>query len=645
MNTKMSNQIVKLTAIIALLGIWSCTDYLNVVPDDIPTMEHAFSNRTSTEKFLFTCYSYLPNPAEAFNTPGPFQSRECWMHPAGGSAWWWASDDGTGNNMYTWRIAKGEQTGNDPLINHWDGRNGGSALFTAIRDCNIFLENIEKPTGIGAAERERWVAEVKFLKAYYHFLLLRQYGPIPIIRENLPVAASPDEVRVFRDPVEDVADYIVSLLDEAADVLDPVLMTETEEMGRITKVIALAVKAQVLTLVASPLFNGNPYVLNYADSRGTLLFPQTADAGKWATAATAIKAAIDCAEEEGNRHLFTFTAALPVAPSVIQEMSIRGAVSERWNEEIIWGSVKSDDQLQRMANVRTQSEAVVPMVQYSSILAPTLDAAELFYTDNGLPLTEDRDYIRKYPDIYATSTATADDNDYIRQNFVTANLNFKREPRYYASLSFDGGYYFGNSNNRSNVDMKSNGAGGGTSERYSITGYLPKKLVNRESVLSSSGFTSRFYSYPFIRLADLYLLYAEALNETKAAPDDEVYKYIDRVRTRAGLHGVEATWTSAASLHPEYITSKDRMRDIIHRERLIELSFENAPYWDILRWMEAETRWNKPVRGWYIFGNTTDSYYRVTTVGNSTFSYRDYFTPISQTAIDRNPNLKQNPGW
>jgi hypothetical protein len=354
---------------------------------------------------------------------------------------------------------------------------------------------------------------------------------------------------------------------------------------------------------------------------------------------------IDCAEQEGHHKLFTFKVALPVTPAVIQEMSIRGAVSERWNEEILWGSLKSDDVLQRMANVRTQSEAVIPMINYSSILAPTLDEAELFYTNNGLPITEDREYIQKYPNIYGTSTATVEDNDYVRQNFVTANLNLKREPRYYADLSFDGGYCFGNSNNLRDIDMKANGAGGGTSERYSITGYLPKKLVNRESVASASGWTSRFYSYPFIRLADLYLLYAEALNETKATPDGDVYEYIDKVRDRAGLKGVAETWTSAVSIHPEYITNKEKMRDIIHRERLIELAFENAPYWDILRWMEAETRWNKPVRGWYIFGTTAAAYYRVTTVGNSNFSYKDYFAPIGQTAIDRNPNLVQNPGW
>ncbi|MDR0865812.1 MAG: RagB/SusD family nutrient uptake outer membrane protein [Candidatus Symbiothrix sp.] len=643
MKTNILKNSIQLITVIGLVFMGACSDYLNVVPDDIPTMDHAFSNRTTSEKFLFTCYSYLPNPAAAFNTSGPAQSRECWISPSQASNWYWVADDNSGANLYTWRIAKGEQNSNDPLLNNWDGKNGGTALFVAIRDCNIFLENIDKATGILSSEKERWVAEVKFLKAYYHFLLLRQYGPIPIIRENLPIAATPEVLRVYREPVDEVANYIVTLLDEAAAVLSPVVDFEEEELGRATKSIVLALKAQVLTLMASPLFNGNPYMLNYADKRGTLLFPQQADPHKWEIAATAIKAAIDCAEQESNRRLFNFSSESTYSPAIMQEMSLRGAVTERWNREIIWGSVRDDGHLQALANVRVEGGSTL-IVGFSS-LAPTLDQAELFYTNNGLPITEDKEYIQSYPNIYDTSVATEEDDNYVRSGFETANLNFKREPRYYSSFTFDGGYFFGNSNLRKEVNMKLGTLGGGISERFSVTGYLPKKLVNRETVHTSS-WTVHWYSYPFIRLADLYLMYAEALNEVKATPDNEVYEYIDKVRERAGLQGVRDTWTSTISLHPEYITNKNRMRDIIHRERLIELSFENAPYWDILRWMEAETRWNNQrIRGWNIVGENTEEYYQVKTVAISNFSYRDYFSPISLSALERDPNLVQNPGW
>lgn len=71
-------------------------------------------------------------------------------------------------------------------------------MFAAIRHCNIFLENAHVPRDIIEEERQQWIAEVKFLKAYYHFFLLRLYGPIPLIKENIPLSANPEEVKVFR---------------------------------------------------------------------------------------------------------------------------------------------------------------------------------------------------------------------------------------------------------------------------------------------------------------------------------------------------------------------------------------------------------------------------------------------------------------
>src|SRR5690606_27754182 len=124
--------------------------------------------------------------------------------------------------------------------------NGGQALFRAIRHCNIMLENIDKPNDLTLEEKIRWVAEAKFLKAYYHFYLLRMYGPIPITDVNLPINSTEAEVQVKREPVDRVVDYIVHLLDEAAPDLPVVITNQAMELGRITRIIALTVKADVL---------------------------------------------------------------------------------------------------------------------------------------------------------------------------------------------------------------------------------------------------------------------------------------------------------------------------------------------------------------------------------------------------------------
>jgi hypothetical protein len=482
------------------------------------------------------------------------------------------------------------------------------------------------------------------------------YGPIPIVDVNLPVASTPDEVRTYREPVEDVAKYIVDLLDEAAKDLSSTILNEAQELGRVTKPVALAVKAQVLTLMASPQFNGHEYFRSLKDNRGTFLFPQSEDRTKWAAAAQAIKEAIDCAEQDGNRRLYTYTGFYEInSPSTQFELSIRGALTEPWNREIIWGATgnplggsKSTDYIQRQSIPRIIDE-VAPNI---STLSVTMDMVERFYTKNGVPIDEDKTLRNNYVNRYNLQRATSDYKYLMEEGFETAVLHFDRENRFYASVIFDGGLLFGCGNPTDNperanyIHMKSGQpAGRLASEKYSVTGYLPKKTINLLTQISSNGRTYTFepYSFPYIRLADLYLLYAEALNEVNG-PGTEVYKYIDTVRARAGLKGVVESWNTY-STRPDRVTSKDEMRKIIHQERLIELAFEEAPYWDIMRWMEAEQRWNAPIKGWNAFGSSALTFYELTTVAQSTFPVREYFAPIRQSELDKNINLVQNPRW
>jgi hypothetical protein len=623
----------------------SCDDYLDVIPDDIATMDNAFSNRTSTERYLFTCYSYLPSPSLPFNTPGLLASRECWLPYEG---WQHINGNVNGDDLHTWNIARGLQNANDPILNYWSGGKGSIAnLFVAIRDCNIFLENIRKPRDVEEYEKVRWTAEVKFLKAFYHYYLLRMYGPTPIIDVNLPVSATPDEVRIYRDPVENVAEYIVGLLDEAAPDLPPIIQNETEELGRITKPIALALKAKVLTMMASPQFNGHPYFRNLKDNRGTFLFPQSEDRTKWTRAAQAVKDAIDCAKNEGNHRIYYYSGYMAVSPSTKCELDIRCAMTEEWNPEIIWGSSKSSDHIQRLSIPRLSTDYIWTA---SSVLSVTMECVERFYTKNGVPPEEDKTLVDNYVNRYKVRTATVDDQYRIQEGFETAILHFDRESRFYASVIFDGGMLVGNGKNTDNpaeaayIQMKSGQAAGRlASEKYSVTGYLPKKTLHLTSTLTLN-WSSTPYSFPYIRLADLYLLYAEALNESKPAPDDEVYAYVDTVRARAGLEGIVSCWTKYSSA-PEKITTQAGMREIIRRERLIELAFEETPYWDILRWMEAEKRWSQPVKGWNAFETNTASFYDLTVIAPSNFPVREYFAPIRQNSLDKNNNLVQNPGW
>ena len=625
----------------------SCGDFLDVVPDNVATIDNAFTNRYNAEKFLFTCYSYIPNPTNISTNPAFFGGYEMWM----------VNDYETyryvqgAANQYAYFMARDGQSANSPYINMWEGLRGGVDLWTAIRDCNIFLENINLPYDLDELDRDRWIAEVKFLKAYYHFYLFRLYGPIPIVDKNLPVSAGVEEVAVYRNTVDEVTNYIVKLLDEAAAVLPNIIENQTEEMGRITKPIALALKAKVLTLAASPLFNGNSNYANVVDNRGIHLFPQEYDANKWSLAATAIKEAIDCAEQNGAALYYLPANNLnELSEATKAKLNIRGSITERWNTEIIWGSTQSTSGLQKSLSHRQNSLTAVSSY-VASVGNPTISTVERFYSKNGVPIEEDNSW--DYANRYDTRTATADEKFLIKQGYTTAKLNFDREIRYYASLYFDGSIVYGNGVNtetdysKVNYTPMKNGSMSGrfVNYMYSATGYGIKKLVHPYSVVGNTTYTNYEYAFPMIRLADLYLLYAEALNEVKDSPDDEVYYYIDKVRERASLGGVVESWANYSSA-PTKPSTKSGMRDIIHQERLNELAFEGQSYWDLLRWKEAQKEFSKPLQGWNVLGKDEADYYQIKTVFEpKAFTIKNYLQPIRNYELSVNDNLVQNYGW
>src|SRR5699024_6537715 len=141
-------------------------------------------------------------------------------------------------------------------------------------DCNIFLANIDRVPDITEEERRRWIAEVEVIKVWLHFYLIRMYGPIPIKDVNHSVQDETDVTHVFRNTMEECVDYCVNKID---DVLERNhLMTQIHdqatELGRITKGVALTMKAKMLVTFASPLYNGNRDYAGVSDRRGIEIF-------------------------------------------------------------------------------------------------------------------------------------------------------------------------------------------------------------------------------------------------------------------------------------------------------------------------------------------------------------------------------------
>jgi hypothetical protein len=550
-------------------------------------------------------------------------------------------------------LGLGLNSANSALFNYWGGSH---SLHAGIRDCNTFLENIESVGDLNRYEKDRVIAEVKLAKAYMHFYLLCEYGPICPLRESIPVGAP--SIRPYREKIDDCFAYIIQLLDEIiqSDALPAVIDARGTQLGRFVRSAAYMLKAKALVYWASPLFNGNTDYVRFLDHKGEPFFNQTEDPTRWKNAADACLTAIDICNEDGIR-LYQKTDYLTLktlSDTTLLVNTLRSSFSERWNVELIWGNTSSNmtDDFQRAAVAKLASSTNNP----SGILSVPFSTVELFYSNNGVPIEEDKDWATsgKYSDRFNQRVGDEANKYYIQKGEQTAAMNFDREPRFYATLGFDRGKWYGN-HFQSTPDDDSQtlfpkGRWGEISSQavqgnYNVTGYWPKKIVSLLTLYTSQNefFTGR-YAYPAMRFSDLLLLTAEALNESKSAPDSEVYQYIDMIRARAGLEGVVDSWNKYA-LNSNKPVTKAGMREIIQRERKIELACEGHYYWDSHRWKTAITEQNRQIQGWTVTASSADIYYTVNTINTQKITVRDYFAPIPESDMIKNPNLIQNPGW
>jgi hypothetical protein len=620
----------------------SCEDYLDIVPDGTQELSLLFNRKETAYNALANCYSYLPQ------NDGTYASYVL------------ASDElavPVPKEPNAIKLMKGQQSVSSPLMGYWSGFSatgrGQGSLWEGIRSCNTLIENIDLVVDMTQEEKNQWKAEAKFLKAYFHFLLISNYGPIPIVDVNLPISASDEAVRLDRKTVDECFRYVVETIDAAITDL-PERIIGNNDIGRIDQVIAKSIKAKALLYSASPLFNGNTSLYgSFVNANGEHFFNQNNDDSKWGLAAEAAKEALDAAISQGvTMYYYTETAPLFDTNNfqfklVRDQYNNRFAITDPWNSELIWGnsSPVTNGQYWQIQSPAMMKDPTSSSVEASwQWLSPSLRMVETYYTKNGLPINEDLSF--EYADRYNITTIGFNQRFYAQFANRTAKLNLNREPRFYASLGFDRGI------NRTlgsiwNLKMREGEAHGRVANTgdYLVTGYALKKLVHQDSEGDAYNKTIT-YPWPMMRLSELYLNYAEALNELNG-PSLEVYDALNKIRERAGIPSVQDAWSDVAyAATPNKHTIKEGLREIIQQERMIELAFEGHRYYDIRRWKLAEEYFTTPIKGWSVNEETEANYYQVTDVSQRAFNApRDYLQPISFIELSRNPNLIQNPGW
>lgn len=639
------NKIYKLfVSSFILVGSFTSCDYLEVVPVEQAKLEDAFSDPEATLGYLYSCYNGLNswNPVDYLNED--VSSTDEYVLPLG-----W-----NGNSFNTQTNQRSSATGGD-----WTWRYCG---YDPIRICHLFIDGVQTAPRVTDSQKRTWTAEAKFLVAYYHFMVLRKYGPCPImdraVSSNISDADMPG-----RSHYDEVTNYIVDLIDEAMPNL-PVRWTEGD-WGRIDQVVAKAIKARVLLYAASPLWNGNTLYenkLKWPDGR-TLVSAEYSKE-KWEKARTACKEALTFATQQGlalyENSDFDELKDLPTTFTDDQRdfmkyvFRMRYALLSRANatgkcQEVVWGTANQGSIVMGSLPHRLFQQVNGQWYNGYSGVSPTLNAIEMFYTKNGKLPGEDPDFYPK-AEWYQTAGDVSNEPSYsgeINGNEII-KLNTQREPRFYAWMAFSGGEY-GTKIIQGTpliLEMRNGELHGYNTNNFvrdnSLTGYLCQKWVhpNLSYNLSSGADNGANLTAPrpLIRMAELYLNLAEC--EAEIGTNSDFLNAINPVRRRAGI----------PELTEADLTTSKTAKEWVHNERFIEFYGEGIRYYDVRRWMEAPKYFGGPYYGLNVTESTSPTisqFNRKTSIVGYDVAWDDrlYLMPLYYVEVDKSSAITQAPGY
>ncbi|MGM9756764.1 MAG: RagB/SusD family nutrient uptake outer membrane protein [Candidatus Cryptobacteroides sp.] len=467
---------------------------------------------------------------------------------------------------------------------------GSETDWTAIRYAWLFIENADRVPGYDNAEKQRRIAEAKVIIALSYFEMLRYVGGVTWLDHAVDVNEPMNFPRIsFAQTVEN----IVALLDEAI----PALVWKEDEIqdGRMTRAGAMALKFKVLQWAASPAFNSDRLWHPQADEY-TCYGNYSAE--RWTAARNAAKAFFDEVASRGEYSLIQPEEATHEA----RRLAYRKAYYDRGGSEILISC--------RHGYQATTHSSFIDQRYYSG---PTLNYVDMFPWEDGTDFPADFDW--KHPS---------------RQpffNYDGSNMVPTRDPRLYENVACPGDIYCDGtaapvySNHPSFKDG---------------SGFLVMKFVLQEA----KDRNNRPVQWPYLRLAEIMLDYAEVINETDGRPDDTAYRMVNDVRARVGLGPLPAG------------LGKDAFREAVLREKALELGFEEVRWFDLVR-HDRQNDFTKTLYGLRSKGNdlnnpTEFTFEKITLSGRywqSNWDTRWYLAPIPQNEINKDYGMTQNPGW
>ena len=481
-----------------------------------------------------------------------------------------------------------------------------SHYFTYIRRVNTYLESTERyEVNLDAYKLDpsentqqiyktrledvaNWKKEARFLRAYFYFELIKRYGGVPILTETLPLDA--DFSNIQRNTLQECVDFIVdectALGGEGENGEEDALpvIYNNDNLGRVTRGAALALKSRLLLYAASDLWNTSSWAEGYTHPELIALEPKDRQE-RWAEAAKAAKAVIDLESEAGYGLMDRYTDLGKTfqSPELILVRRINGNTNTFERNNFPSGYPNGGG-------------GITP----SQNLVDAYEMADGSKFDWNNPAHAADPYANRDPRLAMTVFMNGD-------TFKDVVLE-----------TFEGGI---------NKDV----------ENGTLTGYYLRKFVDTNINLVSG--TTSNHPWPIFRISEIYLNYAEALNEAEPGNPD-ILIYANKTRERKDVN-----------MPPIGNGSQAEIRERIRNERRVELAFEDHRLWDTRRWMTATTELNSPLEGVKIVKNDADGTfaYEKVTVENRVFSPKMYFYPIPGSVILNEQVIAagwpQNPIW